>query len=218
VKLPKTTATYCLTIQSFNIDHRPTPDSMGTALVDTNDALDLQAGYAFRKYGARGFAITAPFWLPFPHSYKFRVPICEGEDCSAENVFETMKENGNLVAPGADIAPLEEESEQRIRIGDLIPVGSVTTQVDQASLRFKNSTLPGHVFHRGTVDLELIEEDGPTGKSVFLQVEGKGFGFFGVTNQLVGFPVFFNQGRKIRRELEDSPSRRSSEEKEQQIQ
>jgi hypothetical protein len=214
VKLPKTTATYCLTIQSFNIDHPPTPDSMGTALVDTNDTLDLQAWY---KYGARGLAITAPFWIPFPHSYKFSVPICEGEDCSARKVFETMQANANLVAPGADIAPLEEESEQQIRIGDLIPVGSVTTQVDRAKLRFKNSTLPGHIFHRGTVDLELIEEDGPTGKSVVLQVEGKGFGFFGVTNQLAGFPVFFNQGRKIRRKLEDSPSRRSSEEKEQQI-
>ncbi len=113
------------------------------------------------------------------HHYELSVPLCLG--CSPTEVFDRVR---SFTAPGAGYAP------NGTRDVTLTGNNPIRQTVDRAALTITNTTLPGHVFHPGTVRLSVVPDS--TGV-VSLHVAGSGNGRYSMVNQIVGPIIFFGK-------------------------
>jgi hypothetical protein len=114
------------------------------------------------------------------HHYELSIPLCLG--CSPTQAFDRVR---SFAALGAGYAP------NGTRDVTLTGNNPIRQTVDPEALTITNTTLPGHVFHPGTVRLAVVPDHAGV---VSLHVAGSGTGRYPLVNEIVGPIIFFGKG------------------------
>jgi RHS repeat-associated protein len=118
------------------------------------------------------------------HKYEFKVRTV----CSADEAFGLLKRPGSS-APGAPAA--KEGLTPRIILWGNNPISQL---VDSGQRRIVNTTLPGHQFHYGTVEI-TVTPAGPNASDI--KVVGVGDGGNPNFNNYIGVTFFYNSAAGV---------------------
>jgi hypothetical protein len=114
-----------------------------------------------------------------PHHYDFSVPLCLG--CSSQQAFDVVRA---FSAPGAGYA---QNGTHEVTLAGNNGHNQIIQTVDPNALTITNTTLPGHVFDPGSVQLSVVQDQ--TGV-VSLHIVGGGTGAYSTDNQIFGPAIF----------------------------
>ncbi|HEY2010592.1 MAG TPA: FG-GAP-like repeat-containing protein [Rhizomicrobium sp.] len=113
------------------------------------------------------------------HHYDFSVPLCLG--CSTQQAFDVVR---SFSAPGAGYA---QNGTHKVTLAGNNGHNQIIQTVDPDALTITNTTLPGHVFYPGTVQLSVTQDQAGV---VSLHVVGQGTGAYSTDNQIFGPAIF----------------------------
>jgi len=114
------------------------------------------------------------------HHYDFTLPLCFG--CAPRDAFDVVR---LFSAPGDGYA------QDGTHVVTLTGNNPILQTVDPKALTILNTTLPGHVFHWGTVKLSILQDKAG---SVSLRIVGNGLSAYSDVNQIFGPAIFFGLG------------------------